>query len=86
MSYSQVKTTHFKSVGTSLALRLLFFGGSESGGLCRHWFITELVEVAMKWGLTSWDDAKTHLTSFWWVESVHEESCQQVWEEVQLMQ
>jgi hypothetical protein len=69
-----------------LLLWLLFIGGITSGSACRAWFTEELLHVAAEMSINTWDDAKLLLVRFWWVESIHDGPCQQLWEEVKMMQ
>jgi hypothetical protein len=67
---------------TGLLLWLLFIGGSASRSSCRAWFTERLLDVIARAGINTWDEAKLLLVRFWWVESIHDRPCKQLWEEV----
>jgi hypothetical protein len=70
---------------TSLLLWLLFVGGITSENICRSWFVARLVDVTAQAGVHSWESVKLHLFGFWLVESVHDEPCKRLWEDVKTM-
>jgi hypothetical protein len=71
-------TTHLMTA--DISLWLLFIGGSASENPCRFWFTKKLVEAATQ-AIKTWEDAKLLLFRFWWVKSINERPCQQLWEE-----
>jgi hypothetical protein len=70
---------------TSFFLWLLFIGGIVPGSSCRAWFTAKLVDVLGQAGIGTWKATKPLLLKFWWVESIHEGPCRQLWEEVNMM-
>lgn len=70
----------------ALTLWILFLGGAVCAGTKdRVWFVARLVKTIMKLQqLLSWEDAKSSLVKFLWVDRIHEHSCKDLWDEVQI--
>jgi hypothetical protein len=62
---------------------ILMGGVAVAGTRDRAWFVARLVKVVMEWGIGSWEEARGELRGgeFWWVESIHDGGCREVWDE-----
>jgi hypothetical protein len=66
----------------NLVLWLLFLGGAVLGSTKdRAWFVARLARAIMEFQICGFDDAKTRVEEFWWVERIHQEPCRLLWDE-----
>jgi hypothetical protein len=66
-----------------LLLWLSFMGGVlQLEYVNRQWYNAHIATTAAKLGLSKFDDVKTVLCRFLWIEWVHEKHCAELWEDV----
>lgn len=76
-------TTGEKELLTKFMLWLIFFGGIiTQEELVRSRFVARLSRVIGQLQLYSWNDVKAALIEFFWVETIHAEPCESLWDEV----
>ena len=68
---------------TGLLLWLLFIGGSAFDGSYRAFFAASLLDATARADIKTWDAAKQVLVRHWWIDSIHDSPCQQLWDESQ---
>lgn len=83
LSNLQKQVLELKTISTTkgLLLWLLFIGGSAFEGSHKGWFTASLLDATAQAGIDTWDAAKQVLVRYWWIESVHNSPCQQLWGE-----
>lgn len=65
-----------------LFLWILFLGGTAVAGTRnRAWFVARLAKAIMDFQICGWEDAKSSLMKFLWIDGIHEHSCRDLWEE-----
>jgi len=65
-----------------LCLWIVFLGGSVVAGTKdRTWFVARLARMIMEMQICSWEDAKSLLMGFLWLDRVHESPCKNMWDE-----
>lgn len=66
----------------ALFLWIMFLGGAAAAGIKdRAWFVARLAKTIMEFQICSWEDAKSSLTKFFWVDRIHENSCRDLWDD-----
>lgn len=66
----------------TLFLAVIFLAGAAVGGTKdRVWFVARLAKAIMELQICSWEDAKSSLATFLWVDKIHEIPCRELWEE-----
>jgi hypothetical protein len=66
----------------ALSLWIIFLGGAAVAGTKdRAWFVARLAKTVMELQICSWEDAKSSLMKFLWVDRIHENSCKDLWDE-----
>jgi len=69
----------------ALFLWILFLGGAAVDGTKdRAWFVARLATTVIELQICRWEDAKSSLMTFLWVDRIHESSCRGLWDETQL--
>ncbi|RFU29231.1 hypothetical protein B7463_g7088, partial [Scytalidium lignicola] len=68
-----------------LFIWILFLGGGAATSTRdRTWFVARLGKALMEWQVCSWEDAKSLLMKFLWVEAIHADSGRDLWDEAQI--
>jgi hypothetical protein len=68
-------------------LMWLFFMGAipSKKGQDRAWFTAQLVKLAMKMGIDTWEEVKSVLQSVVFIDRIHGEACKGLWEEIEVI-
>jgi hypothetical protein len=69
-----------------LFLWMTFLGGvAVTGTKERAWFVARLAKAVVELQIRNWEEAKSSLTKFLWVDRIHEDSCMELWKEAQII-
>lgn len=68
---------------SALLLWILILGGAAVAGNSqdRAWFVVRVTKIVMGLKISSWEEAKLLLMRFFWVDSIHEGTCRDLWDE-----
>ena len=65
-----------------LFLWVLFLSGAAvAGSKERAWFVARLAKAIVEWQICGWEDAKSSLVDFLWLDRIHDDSCKDLWDE-----
>jgi len=68
-----------------LFLWMIFIGGvAVTGSKERAWFVAKIAKAVVELHIRCWDEAKSMLTKFLWIDSIHEGACRDLWEGAQV--
>ncbi|KAH8819441.1 hypothetical protein F5884DRAFT_760528 [Xylogone sp. PMI_703] len=73
------------TLARELFLWIIFLSGTAVAGTKhRAWFVARLAKAIKEWKIGSWEQVRSSLVKFLWVESVHADSSRGLWDEAKV--